>query len=54
MSNKKQSLAGKSEPLNNYDPKYTEALDHSIEEAQKGESLILFTMEDFITYSPSR
>ena len=40
--------------LREFDPEYSEALDHSIEEAEKGETLISFTMENFMAYTPSQ
>ncbi|HEY4326556.1 MAG TPA: hypothetical protein VGN20_21405 [Mucilaginibacter sp.] len=40
--------------LKEFDPEYADALNHSIEEAQKGDDLITFTMEDFMSYTPSK
>jgi hypothetical protein len=39
--------------LKEFDAEYTDALDHSIEEAES-KNLISFTMEDFMAYSPSK
>jgi hypothetical protein len=38
--------------LREFDPAYVEALDHSIEQAEKGNQLISMTMEDFMSYQP--
>lgn len=38
--------------LKEFDPEYVEMLDRSIEEAEKGENLVSFTMEDFMAYNP--
>jgi hypothetical protein len=38
--------------LKELDPVYIDALDHSIEEAEAGQSLVSFTMEDFMAYTP--
>lgn len=40
--------------LKEFDPEYAEALDRSIEEVENGENLVSFTMEDFMTYTPSK
>jgi hypothetical protein len=38
--------------LKEFDPEYAEMLDRSIEDAEKGENLVTFTMEDFMEYTP--
>ena len=38
--------------LKEFDPKYANALDRSIEEAENGENLIFLTMENFMAYTP--
>ena len=40
--------------LNEFDPKYTEALDRSIRQAEQEANLISFTMEEFMTYTPKK
>ncbi|MDB5029484.1 hypothetical protein [Mucilaginibacter sp.] len=40
--------------LKEFNPDYAEELDRSIEEAEKGENLVSFTMEDFMAYTPSK
>lgn len=40
--------------LTEFDPVYANALNQSLEEANKNESQISFTMEEFIAYSPEK
>ena len=40
--------------LKEFDAEYAESLDHSIDEAESGQSLISFTMENFMSYTPSK
>jgi hypothetical protein len=40
--------------LKEFDIEYTDALNHSVEEAEKGENLVSFTMEDFMAYNPNQ
>ncbi|HEY2582341.1 MAG TPA: hypothetical protein VGI43_11070 [Mucilaginibacter sp.] len=40
--------------LKEFDPEYADALDRSIGEAEKGGDFISFTMEDFMSYTPSK
>lgn len=40
--------------LKEFDIAYVDALDQSIEQAEKEEGLISFSMEDFLAYSPSK
>ncbi len=37
-----------------YDTEYAAELDNSIEQAESGQNLISFSMEEFMTYSPSK
>jgi hypothetical protein len=39
--------------LKDLDPEYAEALNRSIEEAENSDSLVSFTMEDFMAYAPA-
>lgn len=38
--------------LKEFDPAYADALDRSIEEAERGQELITMTMEEFVAYTP--
>ena len=38
--------------LKEFDPVYADELNSSIEEAEAGHSLVSFTMEDFMSYTP--
>jgi hypothetical protein len=40
--------------LKEFDVEYADALDRSIEEADNGDKLVSFTMENFMNYSPSK
>ena len=40
--------------LREYDPAYVEALDKSIEQAEKGTEIISMSMEDFVAYTPQK
>jgi hypothetical protein len=40
--------------LKEYDKNYFDELDKSINEAEKGENLISFTMEEFMAYTPKK
>lgn len=40
--------------LKEYDKSYVNDLDESVNQADKGESLISFTMEEFMAYSPKK
>ncbi len=40
--------------LNEYDKNYVDELDMSINQAEKGENLISFTMEEFMAYTPKK
>ena len=40
--------------LKEFDADYADALNYSIDEAEKGENLISFTMNDFMAYTPSK
>ncbi|MGZ3925136.1 MAG: hypothetical protein ACXVBJ_15295 [Flavisolibacter sp.] len=40
--------------LKEYDKSYLDDLDESVNQADKGEDLISFTMEDFMAYSPKK
>ncbi|MBS1504934.1 MAG: hypothetical protein JST32_22935, partial [Bacteroidetes bacterium] len=40
--------------LREFDPDYADALDRSLEQAEKGENLVSFTMEDFMAYIPNQ
>jgi hypothetical protein len=39
--------------LKEFDAEYVDALNQSIEEAESSQSLVSFTMEDFMAYKPS-
>jgi hypothetical protein len=39
--------------LKEFDAEYVDALNQSIEEAESGQNLVSFTMEDFMAYKPS-
>jgi hypothetical protein len=38
--------------LEEYDPEYAEELTQSIEQAEAGQSLVSFTMDEFMSYTP--
>jgi hypothetical protein len=40
--------------LEEYDPEYAEELNRSIEQAEAGQSIVSFTMEDFMSYTPGK
>jgi len=40
--------------LKEFDVEYSDALDKSIAEAESGENLISFTMDDFMAYTPAK
>ena len=40
--------------LREYDPAYVEALDKSIEQAEKSTEIISMSMEDFVAYTPQK
>ena len=40
--------------LTEFDPSYTSVLNQSLEEANKNESQVSFTMEEFIAYTPEK
>jgi len=40
--------------IKEFDGGYAEALSNSITEAEDGSNLVSFTMDDFMTYSPSK
>ncbi|MEO7310748.1 MAG: hypothetical protein ABIX01_10130 [Chitinophagaceae bacterium] len=40
--------------LQEYDAQYANALTDSIEQAETGENLVSFAMEDFMAYNPSK
>lgn len=40
--------------LKEFDKSYVNDLDESVSQADKGESLISFTMEEFMAYSPKK
>jgi hypothetical protein len=40
--------------LKEYDKNYVDELDKSINQAEKGENLISFTMEEFMAYTPKK
>ena len=39
--------------LKEFDTEYVDALNQSIKEAESGQNLVSFTMEDFMAYKPS-
>ena len=40
--------------LREFDPAYDEALDRSIEQAEKGEEIVSMSMEEFVAYTPQK
>ena len=40
--------------LREFDQEYVAALDHSIEQAEKGDEIITMTMEAFLAYTPDK
>ena len=55
----KRFIAGKDNidvtiSLKEFDTEYTDILNQSVNEAENGENLISFTMEDFMSYNPSK
>jgi hypothetical protein len=55
----KSFIAGKNNidvtiSLKEYDRSYVEDLDKSIGEAEEGENLVSFTMEEFMAYTPKK
>ena len=55
----KKFIAGKSNvdvtiSLKEYDRNYVDDLDKSINEAERGENMISFTMEEFMSYTPKK